>query len=69
MKITPSLFAIASVCAAYLCSTALAEPVKEHTVITSEEIKWGAGPAALPPGAELSCSMVIPLKRVCLHCG
>jgi hypothetical protein len=52
MRITPSLFAIASFCAAYLCSTALAEPVKEHTVITSEEIKWGAGPAALPPGAE-----------------
>jgi quercetin dioxygenase-like cupin family protein len=52
MRITPSLFAIASVCSAYLCSTALAELAKEHTVITSEEIKWEAGPAALPLGAE-----------------
>ena len=67
MRITPSLLAIASVCAAYLCSTALAEPVKEHTVITSEEIN---GAPVLPHShlvPNLSCSMVIPLKRVCLH--
>jgi quercetin dioxygenase-like cupin family protein len=47
-----SLFAVWFISAAGLVWTAPAEAVKEHTVVTSEEIKWSAGPAALPPGAE-----------------
>jgi len=52
MRVSRSLFPIAFVCAASLCSPALAEAVKEHTIVRSEEIKWGAAPAALPAGAE-----------------
>ena len=43
---------VAVLCAANICSTALAGPTDEHKILAPEEMKWGAGPKALPPGAE-----------------
>ena len=47
-----ALLAAGIICAASLFSIAQAEPVKDHVIVNSEEIKWGAGPAALPHGAK-----------------
>jgi quercetin dioxygenase-like cupin family protein len=45
---------VAVLCAANICSTALAGPADEHKILAfaPEEMKWSAGPEALPPGAE-----------------
>jgi len=40
------------ICGGSLASSAWAGATSEHTIIAPEEMKWGAGPAALPPGAE-----------------
>jgi quercetin dioxygenase-like cupin family protein len=52
MKLIHSLCVLGFFSAAGLSSTALAEAVNEHTVVTPEEMNWRAGPASLPPGAE-----------------
>lgn len=49
MKLVLSLAAL--LCAANVCSTALAGPA-EHKILAPEEMTWGAGPEALPPGAK-----------------
>jgi quercetin dioxygenase-like cupin family protein len=51
MKIAlPTL--IAAVAVAGVASTAPANAMEGHTVISPQEIKWGPAPAVLPPGAE-----------------
>jgi quercetin dioxygenase-like cupin family protein len=52
MSLLRSPLAAGIIGAASLFSIAQAEPVKDHVIVNSEEIKWGAGPAALPHGAE-----------------
>lgn len=37
---------------ASLCSIGLAGSGSEHTIVAPEDMKWAAGPQALPPGAE-----------------
>jgi quercetin dioxygenase-like cupin family protein len=52
MKSTfPSLM-VCLIGSASLCSSGWAGSASEHTVLAPEEMKWGAGPAALPAGAE-----------------
>ena len=52
MSLLRATLAAGIICAASLFSIAQAEPAKHHVIVNSEEIKWGAGPAALPHGAE-----------------
>jgi len=40
------------ICGGTLASSAWAGATSEHTIIAPEDMRWGAGPAALPPGAE-----------------
>jgi hypothetical protein len=50
----PVLLSLATllICGGTLASSAWAGATSEHTIIAPEDMKWGAGPAALPPGAE-----------------
>jgi quercetin dioxygenase-like cupin family protein len=51
MKIAlPTL--IAAVAVAGVASTALADTMEGHTIVSPQDIKWGPAPAVLPPGAE-----------------
>jgi quercetin dioxygenase-like cupin family protein len=52
MSLLRALLTAGIICAASLFSIAQAEPIKDDVIVNSEEIKWGAGPAALPHGAE-----------------
>jgi quercetin dioxygenase-like cupin family protein len=40
------------ICSGSLVSSVSAGSKSEHTIIAPEEMKWGSGPEALPPGAE-----------------
>ena len=51
MKIALPTLMIAVVALAGVASTAPAETMNEHKIVPAQEIKWGPGPAALPPGA------------------
>lgn len=46
------LVAAALIVSASPCSSGSAGSGSEHTMLEPEEMKWGAGPQALPPGAE-----------------
>jgi quercetin dioxygenase-like cupin family protein len=48
---------------ASLCSSARAGSTSEHTIIAPEEMKWSAGPGALPPGAEATVLYGDPSKE------
>jgi quercetin dioxygenase-like cupin family protein len=48
---------------ASLCSSAWAGSTSEHTIIAPEEMKWSAGPGALPPGAEATVLYGDPSKE------
>jgi mannose-6-phosphate isomerase-like protein (cupin superfamily) len=51
MKIAlPTL--IAAIAVAGVATTAPADPMKGHTIVPPQEIKWGPAPAVLPAGAE-----------------
>ena len=52
MKIALPTLMIAVVALAGVASTAPAETMDEHKIVPAQEIKWGPGPAALPPGAQ-----------------
>jgi quercetin dioxygenase-like cupin family protein len=52
MKPTLSLLAVSFISTASLFSAAQALATEEHKIVSPEEIKWDAGPAALPPGAQ-----------------
>jgi quercetin dioxygenase-like cupin family protein len=62
MKITvPTLIAIVAVAAA--ASTAPADAMDPHTIVSPQEIKWGPAPAVLPPGAEAAVLFGDPGKE------
>jgi quercetin dioxygenase-like cupin family protein len=62
MKIAlPTLIAVVTV--ASLASTVPAETMDGHTIIAPQEIKWGAAPAVLPPGAEAAVLFGDPTKE------
>ena len=48
---------------ASLCFNAWAGSTSEHTIIAPEDMKWGAGPAALPRGAEATVLYGDPSKE------
>jgi quercetin dioxygenase-like cupin family protein len=50
MRIVVSLAAF--LCAANVCSTAVGGSASEHKLLAPEEMQWGSGPEALPPGAK-----------------
>lgn len=52
MRIPLSIVAAALMHFAFHCSAALAETADEHKVVAPHDLKWGAGPESLPPGAE-----------------
>jgi quercetin dioxygenase-like cupin family protein len=62
MKIAlPTLIAVGAL--AGVASTAPAEMMDGHTVVSPEEIKWGPTPPALPPGAEAAVLFGDPGKE------
>ena len=62
MKIAlPTL--IAAVDVAGVASTAPADTMEGHTVVSPQEIKWGPAPAVLPPGAEAAVLFGDPSKE------
>jgi quercetin dioxygenase-like cupin family protein len=62
MKIAlPTLLAVVAV--AGVASTAPADPMKEHTIVSPQEVKWGPAPAVLPPGAEAAVLFGDPSKE------
>src|SRR6266508_972160 len=58
-----SLFVVAVAVIGTSALALAAEPTKEHKIISPDEIKWSAGPAALPPGAESSVLYGDPAKE------
>ena len=42
---------------------AAADSMTEHTVVAPEEVKWGAAPASIPPGAEAAVLYGDPSKE------
>jgi quercetin dioxygenase-like cupin family protein len=62
MKITlPTLIAVLALAGA--ASTALAETMEGHTIVSPQEIKWGPAPAVLPPGAQAAVLFGDPSKE------
>src|SRR5687767_10433900 len=62
MKITlPKLIAV--VVFAGVTSTATAETMGGHSVVSPQEIKWGPAPPVLPPGAEAAVLFGDPSKE------
>ena len=52
MKITFQSVVISVLGIAVSGSTVAAQTIDAHTIITAQEIKWGAGPASMLPGAQ-----------------
>ena len=62
MKIAlPTL--IAAIAVAGVATTAPADPMKGHTIVPPQEIKWGPAPAVLPAGAEAAVLFGDPSKE------
>jgi quercetin dioxygenase-like cupin family protein len=62
MKIAlPMLIAVVAV--AGVASTASADTMHGHTIVSPQEIKWESGPAVLPPGAEAAVLFGDPSKE------
>lgn len=62
MKITlPTLIAIIAL--AVVTSTAPAEAMGEHAIVSPQDIKWAPAPAVLPPGAEAAVLFGDPSKE------
>ena len=62
MKIAlPTLIAVVAL--AGVASTAPAETMGGHTIVSPQEIKWGPAPAVLPPGAEAAVLFGDPSKE------
>lgn len=62
MRIGPTVFALVSACA-LTALAATAEPAADHKLLAPTDVKWGAGPASLPPGAEASILYGDPSKE------
>ena len=62
MKIAlPTL--IAAMAVAGVVTMAPADPMKGHTIVPPQEIKWGPAPAVLPPGAQAAVLLGVPSKE------
>ena len=64
MKIALSTLITVIACAG-VASTAPAETMDEHKIVPAQEIKWGPGPAALPPGAQAAALWGGRARRAC----
>ena len=62
MKIALSTLITVIACAG-VASTAAAETMDGHTVVSPQEIKWGPAPAVLPSGAEAAVLFGDPSKE------
>jgi hypothetical protein len=54
---------IAVVTVAAVAFTTPADTMEGHTIVPPQEIKWGAAPAMLPPGAEAAVLFGDPSKE------
>lgn len=61
MKKPAFLLAVGVVAAVTSVANALTEPM-EHKLTAPKDVKWGAGPASLPPGAEAAVLYGDPTK-------
>ena len=57
----PTLLAVVAV--AGVASTAPADTMEGHTIVSPQEVKWGPAPAVLPPGAEAAVLFGDPSKE------
>ena len=48
---------------AFLCFISIPALAQHHTVIPADDIKWGAAPASLPPGAQAAALLGAPGKE------
>jgi quercetin dioxygenase-like cupin family protein len=55
--------AVLGTAAAIAAITPLAAHDPHHTVVHADEIKWGAAPASLPPGAQAAALLGSPAKE------
>lgn len=62
MKIALTVCALLAA-SALTALTVASEPVGEHKLLSPSEIKWGPGPASLPPGAEAAVLYGDPTKE------
>jgi quercetin dioxygenase-like cupin family protein len=63
MKIALPTLVIGAVAFAGVASTAPAETMDGHTIVSPQDIKWGPAPAVLPPGAEAAVLFGDPSKE------
>jgi quercetin dioxygenase-like cupin family protein len=63
MKITFPVLVMSAVSLGGAVSLAIAQSMDEHRVVSSEEIKWAAGPPSIPPGAEVAVLYGDPAKE------
>jgi quercetin dioxygenase-like cupin family protein len=63
MKIALPALMIAVVALAGVASTAPAEAMEGHMIVSPQDIKWGPAPAVLPPGAEAAVLFGDPSKE------
>ena len=61
-NVLPTLV-IGAVAHAGVASTAPAETMDGHTIVSPQDIKWGPAPAVLPPGAEAAVLFGDPSKE------
>ena len=63
MKSALPTLVIGAVALAGVASTALAQTMDEHKIVSPDKIEWGPGSAALPPGAEAALLFGDPTKE------
>jgi quercetin dioxygenase-like cupin family protein len=63
MKIAMLLVGTSVLVVAGPSATATAQTADGHKIISAQDIKWGPGPAALPPGAEVAVLYGDPSKE------
>jgi quercetin dioxygenase-like cupin family protein len=54
---------IGAVALAGAAATAPAQTMDAHTIVSPQQIKWGPGPASIPPGAEAATLFGDPTKE------
>jgi quercetin dioxygenase-like cupin family protein len=63
MKTTLPTLVMSLVALAGAASTAPAQTMEAHQIVTPQQIKWGPGPASIPPGAEAAALFGDPTKE------
>jgi quercetin dioxygenase-like cupin family protein len=63
MKITLQGLMIGVAALACAAVTAPAQAMDEHKIVTPQEVKWGPGPASIPPGAQAAALYGDPGKE------